>query len=315
MSDTQIIWIAWGSGAFLVAAVATALLSMRAVARQERIKLRMWEVARAASGAAAGEKPVADGNPVVRMIQGLGAWMMRSGILSESTLNELQETLANTKSLSGAKGLSIFVGIKCLLVIGVPIIVVILGRSTGMASGTLLSVSAVSGVVGLLAPDFVLKKIRKNYLRQVEAGLPDALDLLVICAEAGLGLEPAIERVSQEIAVAHAAVANELVRTCQDLRMVADRKVALLNIGKRTGLECMERLAITLVQSTQLGTPLTRAFRTISAELRQEALTKFEGRAARLPVLLTVPMILFILPCVFIVVAGPAGLQVMRSFH
>ncbi len=105
----------------------------------------------------------------------------------------------------------------------------------------------------------------------------------------------------------------ELSITHNELRIFADRRVALLNMGKRTGLVSLQRLAGTLAQALRYGTPLTQALRSLAADLRAEALTRFEARAARLPVLMTLPMILFILPCVFLIVAGPAMLAIMQK--
>lgn len=311
MTHTMLLWL-FGFSA-LVPLVAVPLL-MREIGRQERIAIRIWEVQRAIGQGGIIIKPVSGRSMLIGCIEALGGALTRSGMLSASTLNELEETLSQTR-LRGTKGLSIFVGLKVLLFLGMPLIAVILGGQSDLSAGVIMSFAVTGAIIGLLAPDFVLRSVRKGYLKQVEIGLADALDMMVICAEAGLGLETAIERVSEEIAVAHKAVAQELTRTSQDLRMIADRKTALLNMGKRTGLDSMKRLASTLVQSAQLGTPLTKALRTISGELRQEALTRFEARAARLPVLLTVPMILFILPCVFVVVAGPAGLQAAQAMH
>jgi tight adherence protein C len=170
----------------------------------------------------------------------------------------------------------------------------------------------VAGVIGLLTPDYVIGKIRGRHLARVDMGLPDALDMMVICAEAGLGLEPAICRVGAEIRHVHPALADELARTSRELSMLADNRIALANMGSRTGLDSLRRLGGTLIQTMQYGTPLSGALRMLSTELRLETLTRFEERAARLPVLLTLPMILFILPCVFLVVGGPAIIQVMK---
>jgi tight adherence protein C len=98
------------------------------------------------------------------------------------------------------------------------------------------------------------------------------------------------------------------------MRIGADRRTALLALGERTGLDVMRRLAGTLIQTLQFGTPLSQALRVLAAEMRQDNLTKFEERAARLPVFLTIPMIVFILPCVFIIVGGPAGLEIVKTF-
>ncbi len=157
-----------------------------------------------------------------------------------------------------------------------------------------------------------MRSLRKRYVRALEAGVPDALDMLVICCGAGLGLEASIERVGIEIHYAHPAVAAELTRTVHELSN-ADTRTALINLGKRTGLESARRLAGVLIQSMQYGTPLTSALRGLAAEQRQEMLSKFEGKAAKLPVLLTLPMIVFILPTVFLIVAGPAMVDVYRT--
>jgi tight adherence protein C len=170
-----------------------------------------------------------------------------------------------------------------------------------------------AAALGLLLPDAVLAQRRRARLQAVERGLPDALDMMVICAEAGLGLEAGIERVALEIAPAHRAVAEEFAVTAQELRIAADRRLALQSLGQRLQLEPLKRLAATLVQTLQYGTPLTQALRGLAAELRQEQLVRFETRAARLPVLLTLPMVAFILPTIFLVLAGPAVIEVMRS--
>jgi tight adherence protein C len=149
----------------------------------------------------------------------------------------------------------------------------------------------------------------------LEAGIADALDMLVICSQAGLGLEPALERVGREISFAHPAVAQELAQTSQDMRVNADRRLALTNLGKRTGLESLRRLSGTLVQTMQYGTPLSDALRALAAEHRQETLNRFETKAGRLSVMLTLPMIAFILPCLFMVVGGPAIVQVLHAYH
>ena len=172
-----------------------------------------------------------------------------------------------------------------------------------------------AGILGLLLPDLIVRNRRKSYLALLNHGLPDALDMLVICSEAGLGLEAAFERVSTEIGRGHPVVAQEMEITSREMRINADRRAALLELGKRTGLENLRRLGSTLVQTMQFGTPLSQALRTLSAEMRQETLTRFEGRAARLPVLLTLPMILFILPCVFLIVGGPALIQLFQTFY
>jgi tight adherence protein C len=168
-----------------------------------------------------------------------------------------------------------------------------------------------AGVAGLLLPDIVVRHRRKKYIARVERGLPDALDLLVICAQAGLGLTAAIVRVAEEMQQGSEAIGLELALTANELQLIADSRSALLNMGTRTGIDGLVRLGTTLVQSMQYGTPLSDSMRLLSAEMRQETLTRYEAKAGRLGVLLSLPMIVFILPCLFLVVGGPAAVQVM----
>jgi tight adherence protein C len=274
----------------------------------------MWEVQRFGTKEPAGERPDAAGNALTRAIEALGTAMIESGMLSASTLNEVQETLTNTR-LRGARGLSLFIGLKMMLLFGLPLLTIIGGSQSGISAGPLLSLSAVASIVGLLAPDYIIKAIRSRYLKQVEAGLADALDMMVICAEAGLGLEPSLARVAREIGHAHPAIAAELTQTVSELRLSADTAAALGGIGTRTGLEGLKRVASVLAQTLRYGTPLGQALRVLSAEMRQETMVRFEARAARLPVLLTLPMIAFILPCLFLIVGGPAIVQTLHAMH
>jgi tight adherence protein C len=248
----------------------------------------------------------------IRVVAAIGFSIARSGLLNAKTLQQLRHTL-RISGIRNAKMLGLFVGTKVLFFLGFPIFVFAL---TGpFISSKLILFSCVGGssTIGLLLPDFVITQRRKRFIKQLEAGLADTLDMMVICADAGLSLEAGLARVAQEIRGTHDAVAEELTITTQEMRIGADVRDALVGLGTRTGLASLKRLGSTLIQTIQYGTPLTQALRVLSAELRQEQLTRFEERAARLPVLLTIPMILFILPCVFLVVGGPAMLKVMQA--
>lgn len=246
----------------------------------------------------------------MRLLASVGQVVLVSGLLSHKAIDDLRETVTASGNRTGP-ALSLFVGAKLVLLIGLPLMAWILLSTTGTHGPTLI-IMGVCAIVGLMLPDFVVRSIRKRYLQQVEIGLPAALDLLIICAEAGLALEAGFERVAAEAKEGARATANELRMAANEMKMLADRRQALTNMGKRTGLDSMVRLGAMLSQSMRYGTPLTQALRVLAAEMRQMMLTRFEARAARIPVLLTVPMILFILPCVFVVVAGPAALQVMH---
>ncbi len=274
--------------------------------REERLRARL----RAVQPGAEQPRGTSYQNILFQLATAAGKLVARSGLLTARTRSELEQTLAQSGIRRG-RGLELFVGTKFLLLVLLPLIAFMLSLRFGLSPFMRDIALLAASLGGLLAPEFVLRKLRGRYLTSLDRGLPDALDLMVICTEAGLGLEPTIMRVATEIRPVHAAVAEEFSLTAAELRIASDVRTALLNAGVRTGLEGIKRLATTLVQTLQYGTPLSQALKTLAAEMRQEMLTRFEARAARLPVLLTVPMIIFILPCVFLVIGGPAIVQVL----
>jgi len=167
--------------------------------------------------------------------------------------------------------------------------------------------------VGLKGPDSLLAQRASARRDAIDRGLPDALDLLVVCSEAGIGLELGLERVATELRQVHPALAGELAVTVSEMRLLSDRLQGLYNMGDRVRLESVRAIASTLSQTLKYGTPLARALRTLTADFRLARQTQMEERAARLPVLITLPMILFILPATALVVAGPAFLQLIDA--
>jgi tight adherence protein C len=295
-------------GLSLVCAVAGALM-MPAGQRSARVEARIRSVR---SPASQRQEETATSVPIwVRLLDAIGQTVLSSGLLSNKAIEDLRQTMMAAGHRNGL-ALSMFIGAKLVLFAGLPMLAWIMLNTTGLKLPPLL-VMAAFAVLGLMLPDFVVRSIRKRYLKGVETGMPAALDLLIICAEAGLALEAGLERVAEEAQEGARAAANELRITASEMKLLADRRQALVNMGKRTELDSMIRLGSTLAQSLKYGTPLTQALRVLAAEMRQTVLTRFEAKAARIPVLLTIPMILFILPCIFVVVAGPAAIQVMAA--
>lgn len=281
--------------------------------RQERLKGRLLAIRRPDDASIRRDAPPNAGG-LVGLIGALGSGVARSGLLSQKTMAELALTLG-ASGLRGPGALGVFVGAKLLLLILMPVLAMVvlqrfhlspLVRNVGIAGAAL---------VGLLGPDWWVRRRHQQHLDALQVGLPDALDLMVICAEAGLSFEPAINRVAAEIRQAHPAISDEFGKTASELRVVADSRVALANLASRTGLDSIKRMTSMLAQTMRYGTPLGDALRVLSAEMRHEMLMRFETRAARLPVLMTIPMILFILPCIFLIVGGPAVIQVMNSMR
>jgi tight adherence protein C len=164
------------------------------------------------------------------------------------------------------------------------------------------------------APVYGLKraiKRRQNFLRKQ---IPDGLDLLVICAESGLSMDAAFARVARELGFSAPHLADEIGLTSVELGFLPNRRQALQNLAKRTDLPAVRGVVNTLVQTERYGTPLAHSLRVLSSEFRDERMLKAEEKAAKLPAVLTVPMILFILPVLFVVLIGPAIIQVIAHF-
>lgn len=252
----------------------------------------------------------------------VGGFLMRSGLLPRTTLHEAV-MLLDRANLHGEMVLAIFVGSKVLLLAGLPALgwgLVRLAGNAGLMTGnftgghaSLMAIVA-GAAAALLLPDLLLSRRRRRRLAELESGLPDTLDLLVICVDAGLTFEQALERVTREITPVYPVLASEFAVTIGELAISPDRRAVLMDMGARLGVDFLRRLAATIAQSLQLGAPLSRALRQLAQELRQEHMLRIETRAARLPVLLTIPMVIFIMPAVLVVVCGPALIQVLRSF-
>jgi len=298
-----------GGVASLMMMIAAVLL-LRQVGHHRRIEQRIQSIR---AGRVRSRQPGGMGaspRHFLQFVSGVGVGILRSGMLSSQTIDELTHKLA-AAGIRAGNSVGIFVGCKILLVLGLPTFVGIALHGSIHLPFLRNAVIVTAAVLGLLLPDFCLRTLRKRYQGALDRGLPDALDMMVMCAESGLSLEPTIARVGTEIQPAHPQIAGELLLTSQEFQMTSDSHVVLNNLGERTDLNSVRRVVSTLSQTLQYGTPLSEALRVLSAEMRTEMLTRFEERAARLPVLLTVPMILFILPSLFLIVGGPAVMQVI----
>jgi tight adherence protein C len=169
-------------------------------------------------------------------------------------------------------------------------------------------------MLGFYAPYAFLKNRIQKRAHQIGLGLPDALDLLVICAEAGLSLDAALVRVSRELEMTWPELSEEFAITAAELTYLPDRGAAFENLNARTDLASIRGVVNTLLQTAKFGTPLAQSLRVLAAEFREARMTRAEEKAARLPAMLTVPMIIFILPTLFIVVLGPAFISILDTF-
>ena len=178
-----------------------------------------------------------------------------------------------------------------------------------------LAVALAAVVVGAYAPDVFVRNVAQKRLVMIQKAMPDGLDLLVICAEAGLSLDAALERVGRELRNSWPELADEVSLTSIELSFLPERRMALDNLMRRVPLGQIRALVNTMHQTERFGTPLSQALRVLSSEMRVERLSKAEEKAARLPAVLTVPMIVFILPTLFVVLIGPGALRTMDGMR
>lgn len=198
------------------------------------------------------------------------------------------------------------------IVIGGPMLYIVYGTEM-FADWTPLKaygLVAVTFIVAYKAPDIYLKNKIQKRSSAIRKGLPDALDLLVICAEAGLTVDAAFHRVSKELGRAYPELGEEFSLTAIELGFLSDRRQAFENLAARIDLEAVRGVVTTMIQTEKYGTPLASALRVLSAEFRNERMMRAEEKAARLPAIMTIPLILFILPVLFIVILGPAACSI-----
>ncbi|WP_373491489.1 type II secretion system F family protein [Parasphingorhabdus sp.] len=171
-------------------------------------------------------------------------------------------------------------------------------------------VFAGSAILGYKGADIYVNNLITKRTDLIRKGLPDAIDLLVICAEAGLTVDTAFARVSKELGSAYPELADEFSLTSIELGFLTERRQAFENLAYRVALDHIKGVVTTMIQTEKYGTPLASSLRVLSAEFRNDRMMRAEEKAARLPAIMTIPLILFILPTLFIVILGPAACSI-----
>ncbi len=226
--------------------------------------------------------------------------------------------LRNTLAQAGYRGQTpvvVFAFTRLLLPIVLPLVAgFFLFVGNAFELSFMAKLATVGGVafIGYYLPKVFIGNIISKRQLALTQSFPDALDLLVICVEAGLSLEAACARVSSEMAEGAPILSEEFGLTTVELAFLSDRRQALENLSARTGVAGIQSLCTALIQSEKYGTPLATTLRVISQESRDERMSRAEKKAASLPAKLTVPMILFFLPVVFFILIGPAIIQIVR---
>jgi tight adherence protein C len=230
----------------------------------------------------------------------------------EATLGKLRLTLLNA-GFRNENAAAIFYGVKVLgllatLSIAAPIVLSKLGL-TQMG----LVAMGLGAAVGWYIPGLVIDKIKKKRMESIFLGLPDALDLMVVCVEAGLGLDLAMRRVTTELASSCPVLCEEFAIANFQAQMGRARKDVLRDLGVRTGVEDMRSVAAVIIQAEKFGSSIGAALRTLSDSMRLKRRQLAEERAAKTAVKIMIPLVLFIFPGVFVVLVGPAGIQIAKT--
>ncbi|MBU2675882.1 MAG: type II secretion system F family protein [Gammaproteobacteria bacterium] len=213
------------------------------------------------------------------------------------------------------QALQVFYALKAVLTVGLAVVALLVSRFVpSVSSQTLMLYVAIAAAVGLLAPNYVLSKSLERRLRMLRNGFPDALDLLVVCVESGLGLGPALQRVADEISVSHPELSLELATVNAEMRAGVQREKALKNLSERTGLPDIRGLVGLLVQSMRFGTSVADALRIYAEEFRDKRMQAAEEQAAKIGTKMIFPLVLFMFPVFFVVAVGPAALRIIDAF-
>jgi tight adherence protein C len=230
------------------------------------------------------------------------------------TAEDLEQlrTILQSAGFNYHRALPIWIGVKIVSMFLCPIFVFSVAEVLGRPLTEALIFTLLGVVVGIMGPRFILSQLKRRFDAAVRLGTPDAIDLLVVCSEAGMGLESALERVAQEMNQTNPAMARVLFGLLDDLRILPNRADAFEKLGSIS--EGLRRFGTMISQSLQFGTPLGQVLRSIAADLRRERITKLEERAHKLGVKLTIPMVLFLLPAMFVILGGSPFLHLIRTF-
>ena len=238
-------------------------------------------------------------------------------VLQDDQLKDAQKKLAQAGIRSKEWAIAIIFGRLVLpIVVGGTAALLIYGLNLWPDWGEFKKFGIFAGALLLSykAPDlYVENKITKRS-DAIRKGIPDALDLLVICAEAGLTVDAAFQRVARELGAAYPELGGEFQLTAIELSFLTERRMAFENLSERVRLEALKGVVTTMIQTEKYGTPLASALRVLSAEFRHARMMRAEEKAARLPAIMTVPLILFILPTLFVVILGPAACSISKAF-
>ena len=238
-------------------------------------------------------------------------------VLQDSQISAIQQKLAHAGYRNKELAVTVILARMVLpIVLGLTAVVLVYGIEIYPEWGAFKRFLAFAAAIlaGYKGPELYLSNKAGKRTHAIRKGLPDAVDLLVICAEAGLTVDAAFNRVARELGRAYPELGDEFALTAIELSFLTERRQAFENLAYRVDLDAVRGVVTTMVQTERYGTPLASALRVLAAEFRNQRMMRAEEKAARLPAIMTVPLILFILPVLFVVVLGPAACSIADNF-
>ena len=230
------------------------------------------------------------------------------------TIKQLQAKLIQA-GIYNERAIPLFLGVKLGGLLVLPILVLYILWDSTSQRALLMGIPIILCSLGYVLPNLILNHIISARRKKIRESLPDALDLMVVCVEAGQGLDAAIKRVSEDLQESSPIIAQELLLVNLETMAGLDRQQALKNLGERTGVEELVSLCNVLIQSERFGTSIAQALKTQSDYMRTARRQRLEGMAAKTPVKLVFPMLLFIFPAIIVVLLGPAIIRLSEFFN
>ncbi len=264
-----------------------------------------------------GENGEAESSAVDEFLVGISNIISRLPVLGGKDREKLREELLRA-GLRRDDALGLYIASKIVsAVLGLLITLsVVISLHLFPDKGFLRIASVLAGTIfGSLVPDVLLKRMITQRQIAILRHLPDALDLMVICTEAGLSLDPTVERVARELRLSAPELSREMALMSHEMRILPKREMALQNFADRNKYREVGSLMATLIQTLRYGTSLAQSLRILATESRNARMLGIEEKAARLPAMMTIPLICCMLPAVFMVIAGPAVSQVLKLMH
>ena len=244
-------------------------------------------------------------------------WLASMNVLQEDQVKVAQQRLAQAGIRKKELAVVIIFSRVVLPIVfggGMGIYIYLFNGFADYSTFKKFAIFAVCAVIGLKAADIYLGNLITKRTNEIRKGLPDALDLMIICAEAGLTVDTAFNRVAKELGRGYPELGDEFALTAIELGFLTERRMAFENLAYRVNLDAIKGVVTTMIQTEKYGTPLASALRVLSAEFRNDRMMRAEEKAARLPAIMTIPLILFILPTLFIVILGPAACSIGDAF-